>query len=205
MREFPSPIGESFFLIIGVDVRGGCKVSVPYRGIILSNIYHDLFENIVIVSVPYRGIILSNEKNTLTIKIRIENVSVPYRGIILSNVRADFEAVSAFNKFPSPIGESFFLIMPKISVCKFKKRFPSPIGESFFLISAPGIFGAGPLVSVPYRGIILSNRITSYKRKRVRKMFPSPIGESFFLIKHLASVTKKDCFSFRPLSGNHSF
>ena len=61
------------------------------------------------------------------------------------------------------------------------ERFPSPIGESYFSIiieNANEQERAG--VSVPYRGILFFN--ANYLARVNRLKFPSPIGESYFSI-----------------------
>ena len=58
-------------------------------------------------------------------------------------------------------------------------------------------------VSVPYRGIIISNKV-KYHIDDADMVFPSPIGESLFQMLFPDSLDSPNA-SFRPLSGNHYF
>ncbi len=62
-------------------------------------------------------------------------------------------------KFPSPIGESLFQIGKEKSILFTFNWFPSPIGDSLFQMRNKLRIPVRTLqdVSVPYRGIIISN------------------------------------------------
>ena len=114
------------------------------------------------------------------------------------------EKRKASQRFPSPVGESYFSITSNsfihcISNTRFRPlsgnlifqlywhglsrnvflRFPSPIGESYFSILLLYLPPNRKEVSVPYRGILFFNRM---EIKDIRKLI-----------------------SFRPLSGNLIF
>ena len=68
MVSFPSPTGESHFLIIFIDAEGHeLNVSVPYRGITFLNAHYArrCICRRGIVSVPYRGITFLNPTNNV--------------------------------------------------------------------------------------------------------------------------------------------
>ena len=84
--------------------------------------------------------------------------------------------------FPSPTGESHFLIIINNQAGS-AEPFPSPTGESHYLMKASRDFWEETVkVSVPYRGITFLNFMRSDNRINVAKVFPSPTGESHFLI-----------------------
>ena len=113
-----------------------------------------------------------------------------------------------------------------MTIKQLKEKFPSPIGDLFYLIDTYTTKdGRKVSVSVPYRGLILFNEYETVTTAEVEKfpspigdlfylieigdnimnfisMFPSPIGDLFYLIKKsLSGVTRKG--SFRPLSGTY--
>ena len=99
--------------------------------------------------------------------------------------------ITSANKFPSPIGESYFSII-KLRTTKRANRFPSPIGESYF--SMQFRFTAYPwsrCISVPYRGILFFNE-TFTVVKKLKKQFPSPIGESYFSMRIIERRNQDD-------------
>ena len=129
--------------------------------------------------------------------------------------------------FPSPTGESHFLITSGEMYTKiWEGGFPSPTGESHFLmkkVTPPGWLVWS--VSVPYRGITFLNLRHTIRNQKT--LFPSPTGESHFLIYNKRWKVWNDCVSvpyrgitflnikiknpkirkskvgFRPLPGNH--
>ena len=64
------------------------------------------------------------------------------------------------------------------------KKFPSPLGELYFLIKTVPYGGSIPFVSVPSRGAIFLNlhRVIQFL---YGFWFPSPLGELYFLIPSL--------------------
>ena len=64
------------------------------------------------------------------------------------------------HRFPSPIGDLFYLIRVDTAYAETNSSFPSPIGDLFYLIEFESKYTGGyKIVSVPYRGLILFNPI----------------------------------------------
>ena len=86
--------------------------------------------------------------------------------------------------FPSPLGELYFLILGKVLHPRRKSimKFPSPLGELYFLINRKSPNETLTGVSVPSRGAIFLNRV---KRLLISSgnWFPSPLGELYFLMR----------------------
>ena len=87
-------------------------------------------------------------------------------------------------KFPSPLGELYFLIRAAICMMGKQQWFPSPLGELYFLMLTTAQLEQVDLltVSVPSRGAIFLNQEIA-EILRVTDKFPSPLGELYFLIK----------------------
>ena len=110
--KFPSPLGELYFLITFVtDLRVNSSVSVPSRGaIFLNNVINMVRHHLSLVSVPSRGAIFLNKTGGFD-PGRLYEVSVPSRGAIFLNLIGMMnESFSYMFKFPSPLGELYFLI-----------------------------------------------------------------------------------------------
>ncbi len=108
--KFPSPLGELYFLIFTmILVFFVIAVSVPSRGAIFLN----------------KSCHLHDGKATM--------VSVPSRGAIFLNQEIA-EILRVTDKFPSPLGELYFLISRKCCRNLTAETFPSPLGELYFLI-----------------------------------------------------------------------
>ncbi len=60
-------------------------------------------------------------------------------------------------KIPSPIGESYFSINWIMGYDGSSLKIPSPIGESYFSITKMTVNGRRKFDSVPYRGILFFN------------------------------------------------
>ena len=86
-------------------------------------------------------------------------------------------------KFPSPLGELYFLIRAAICMMGKQQWFPSPLGELYFLMLTTAQLEQVDLltVSVPSRGAIFLNQEIA-EILRVTDKFPSPLGELYFLI-----------------------
>ena len=86
-------------------------------------------------------------------------------------------------KFPSPLGELYFLIRAAICMMGKQQWFPSPLGELYFLMLTTAQLEQVDLltVSVPSRGAIFLNQEIA-DILRVTDKFPSPLGELYFLI-----------------------
>ena len=83
--------------------------------------------------------------------------------------------------------------------------FPSPIGESLFQIIYIPPFVCGVIVSVPYRGIIISNRSKCHENEKSRNCFRPLSGNHYFKCVRPLVVVEYGNGRFRPLSGNHYF
>ena len=93
-------------------------------------------------------------------------------------------------KFPSPLGELYFLIRAAICMMGKQQWFPSPLGELYFLMLTTAQLEQVDLltVSVPSRGAIFLNQEIA-EILRVTDKFPSPLGELYFLILNEATLT----------------
>ena len=128
-------------------------------------------------------------------------------------------------KFPSPLGELYFLIEPQVDANGFMNMFPSPLGELYFLMRRLDMLRVlTEQVSVPSRGAIFLNTAKEVGMVSSEE-FPSPLGELYFLIKVGPYTTHTYCVSvpsrgaiflntvtvihmmpvscFRPLSGSY--
>ena len=87
-------------------------VSVPSRGILFPNSFIiDGYSTNVTVSVPSRGILFPNI-SALNILTVISSVSVPSRGILFPNRFHIWCQIFFKIMFPSPLGVSYFQILP---------------------------------------------------------------------------------------------
>ena len=155
----------------------------------------------IYISVPYRGIILSNKKSQAWLLLLIM-ISVPYRGIFLSN-RWTFWASVFPRSLPSPIGELFSLMRKMEPELVELELLPSPIGELFSLIGKKTSINQFFIASVPYRGIILSNSsIPSFDR--CMEFTSSVPYRGIILSNKLEYQVSTVRQYFRPLSGNYS-
>ena len=89
-------------------------------------------------------------------------------------------------KFPSPLGVSYFQIMVKTVIVLNMKRLHGFRPLSGYLISKLAVdyhvTRSGNLVSVPSRGILFPNITMEEDLIYVEKWFPSPLGVSYFQI-----------------------
>ena len=86
------------------------------------------------VSVPSRGAIFLNQmSNDESIKSEI-NVSVPSRGAIFLNTSPAMRSWQEGTRFPSPLGELYFLMKVSVNDKEVTTLFPSPLGELYFLM-----------------------------------------------------------------------
>ena len=87
-----------------------------------------------------------------------ETVSVPSRGLYISNHSKGIPHNASMSVFPSPLGDYISLIGNPPLCFPFPKMFPSPLGDYISLIGYFNFFEEEtPLVSVPSRGLYISN------------------------------------------------
>ena len=129
------------------------------------------------VSVPYRGIYISNSENSYSFGAFTQfpspigesifqmivsrhgvttrkSVSVPYRGIYISNLYRIHKTYTV--EFPSPIGESIFQILNEVMALGVDRGFRPLSGNLYFKLLKLFVTRM-MIVSVPYRGIYISN------------------------------------------------
>ena len=82
-------------------------------------------------------------------------VSVPSRGLYISNEVSQIIR-SAKRQFPSPLGDYISLIDIRKLLERYDE-FPSPLGDYISLISEETVKNLNKLVSVPSRGLYISN------------------------------------------------
>ena len=114
VKMFPSPIGELHFSITTHNIEDYWNnlFPSPIGELHFSMCYYFSLCYLLLVSVPYRGATFLNSA-TLTFKCSRFIVSVPYRGATFLNCN-NKKAWSwhAGERFPSPIGELHFSIVP---------------------------------------------------------------------------------------------
>ena len=97
-----------------------------------------------------------------------------------------------YQTFPSPIGALIFITVAIGQAGgNIGQLFPSPIGELIFItIRIKYVIKQLKIISVPYRGIDIYNKLQSGFCSMVT-LFPSPIGELIFITDYLEKHNMK--------------
>ena len=154
---FPSPFGVSLFQIQKQEsLRYVEGISVPFRGLVISN--KEKRKRRENENENFRP--LSGSRYFKSILFAFfnlaERISVPFRGLVISNLTPLIVVPDGISDF-RPLSGSRYFKLPELIYKLLLKDFRPLSGSRYFKCSNWRIIDAIDSISVPFRGLVISN------------------------------------------------